>query len=73
MDNLLEQKLKQKQIIDVILKNKRIGKDSEFANIIPKTWQLMHTKDDMLDTLTDYSFELVMNYLKKLAKKIEKY
>ena len=62
-----------RQIIDAILKNERIEKASSFAKIIPHTWQLMHTKDDRLETLTDYSFELVMNYLKKRAKKMEKY
>ena len=62
-----------RQVIDAILKNERIEKASSFVKIIPHTWQLMHTKDDRLETLTDYSFELVMNYLKKLAKKMEKY
>ena len=64
----------QKQkIIDVILRNERIEKTSNLEGIIPYTWQLMHTENDRLATLTDYSFELVMNYLKKLANKTEKY
>lgn len=68
---LVEQQ--KKEIIDAILKNERIERRSALAKIIPQTWQLMHTEDDKLESLTDYSFDLVMRYLKKLAKRMEKY
>ena len=61
------------ELIDAILKNKRIEKDSELEKIIPITWQKMHTPFDTLDTLTDSSFALVHNYMKVLARKMERY
>lgn len=61
------------ELIDVILKNKHIEKDSPLEKIIPVTWQKMHTPFDTLDTLTDSSFALVHNYMKVLARKMERY
>jgi len=72
-ERIIEMGLEKKQIIDAIIKNEKIERYSHFAKIIPYTWQLMHTQDDKLHTLTDSSFELVMKYLKKLAHKMEKY
>jgi hypothetical protein len=61
------------KLIDIILKNKKLEKDSELEKIIPLTWQKMHTPFDTLDTLTDSSFILVHNYMKVLARKMERY
>ena len=69
----LKEKPVYSELIDFILKNKRIEKDSQFEKIIPLTWQKMHTPFDTLDTLTDSSFTLVHNYMKVLARKMERY
>lgn len=61
------------ELIDVILKNKRIEKGSPLEKIIPHTWQKMHTIFDTIDSLTDSSFTLVHNYMKVLARKMERY
>ena len=69
----LKEKPNYSELIDVILKNARIEKDSPLEKIIPLTWQKMHTPFDTLDTLTDSSFALVHNYMKVLARKMERY
>lgn len=71
--NELKEKPIYSKLIDTILKNERVEKDSPFEKIIPLTWQKMHTPFDTLDTLTDYSFALVHNYMKVLARKMERY
>ena len=58
-------------LIDSILKNKRIDETSLFSSIIPNTWQKMHTPFDTLETLTDFSYNLVMNYMKIVARKLK--
>ncbi|MGP1437853.1 MAG: M28 family peptidase [Treponema sp.] len=69
----LQEKPSYSELIDIILKNKRIEKDSPLEKIIPLTWQKMHTPFDTIDTLTDSSFALVYNYMKVLARKMERY
>ena len=69
----MKEKPNYSELIDVILKNARIEKDSPLEKIIPLTWQKMHTPFDTLDTLTDSSFALVHNYMKVLARKMERY
>lgn len=72
IENLREKPI-YSELIDVILKNKRLEKDSQLEKIIPLTWQKMHTPFDTLDSLTDSSFALVNNYMKVLARKMERY
>jgi len=71
--NDLKEKPMYPELIDAILKNKKVGNDSPLEKIIPLTWQRMHTPFDTLDTLTDSSFALVHNYMKVLARKMERY
>ncbi|MGP1577341.1 MAG: M28 family peptidase [Treponema sp.] len=50
-----------------IITNRRIPEDSPFAEVIPRTWQRMHTADDSIETLTPEAFVLVEQYLTMLA------
>ncbi|QOW60558.1 M28 family peptidase [Treponema pedis] len=54
-------------LIELIIKNKKPQKNSPFKNIIPQTWQLMHTIYDTAETLTPSAFFLIENYLHCLA------
>lgn len=54
-------------LIDLIIKNKKPDANSPFSKIIPKTWQLMHTKDDCIETITPSAFILIERYLKAIA------
>ena len=71
--NEIKDKTFYNELVDVILKNKKCEKDSPLEKIIPHTWQKMHTPFDTLDTLTDSTFALVHNYMKVLARKMERY
>ena len=71
--NEIKDKTFYNELVDAILKNKKCEKASPLEKIIPHTWQKMHTPFDTLDTLTDSTFALVHNYMKVLARKMERY
>jgi len=61
------------ELVDSVLKNKKLDENSPLLPIVPITWQKMHTALDSLDSLTDYSYHLVMKYMKFLSKKMERW
>jgi hypothetical protein len=55
-----------------IVKNRYDSENTQgFSSIIPKTWQLMHTKDDSENTLNIEAFGLIAHFLDTLASRIE--
>lgn len=61
------------KLIDCVLKNQRPDKNSPLLSIIPPTWQKMHSSLDLLESLTDDSYCLVMKYMKLLSKRLERW
>lgn len=52
----------------LILQNKKPPRNSPFADVIPQTWQRMHTPDDTIATLTKSAFMLMSRFLTYLAQ-----
>ena len=50
-----------------IITNRHISSDSPLAAVIPHTWQLMHTPQDTIETLTPEAFILIDAFLRALA------
>ncbi len=57
----------QNELIDLIIKNKKPKADSPYKNIIPQTWQYMHTAQDTRDKLRPEAFVLTGRYLRALS------
>lgn len=53
-------------LIDLIIKNKKPEETSPLKKIIPYTWQVMHTPQDSLESLTPQAFVLLDKILKFL-------
>lgn len=56
-----------------IITNSKIPPDSPFADVIPLTWQRMHTDQDNLKTLTPEAFIIVDKFLRYLASVKERF
>lgn len=54
-------------LTDLIIQNQKPEKDSPFFDIIPKTWQYMHTKEDTRSKLTPEALILTRTFLNFLA------
>ncbi|CEM61983.1 hypothetical protein DWQ65_07860 [Treponema phagedenis] len=54
------------ELTDLVIKNKKPDPDSPLAALIPKTWQLMHTEKDAIDSLTPEAFLLMFRFLRFL-------
>ncbi len=61
------------KVLDVVLKNERIPSSSKISQIVPTTWQFMHSPQDSIETLTDATFHLVFSYMKKISATMEKW
>ena len=56
------------ELTDMVIKNQKPPQGSPFEEIIPFTWQLMHTADDKIETLNSEAFTLTEKYLTALAE-----
>lgn len=68
---LHEQKSGEVKILDAIIANRALSQDSPLISVIPKTWRLMHTKDDTASTLSTSAFTLMEKLLLAIAKRME--
>jgi len=57
----------QREIEEAIALNRKVTQGSYLADVIPETWQLMHTKADCARTLTSDAFTLMARFLDTLA------
>lgn len=65
--NKTQNKTAMGELTDMVIKNQKPPQGSPFEKIIPFTWQLMHTADDKIETLTNEAFILTEKYLKALT------
>ncbi|MGI5084973.1 M28 family peptidase [Treponema putidum] len=56
------------ELTEMVIKNQKPPQGSPFEKIIPFTWQLMHTSDDMIETLNSEAFTLTEKYLNILTE-----